>query len=508
MACVEQQQSIVLVVGDWQVNSLSTLSYTRDQVEKVITIPACPTEPISYLSSTLSPLPHDGGEAQLPTCISFLNQHAISRVPALLQKEGDSLVILNDTLDYLHSGDVPFDAASLLRTGLDNYEEMRMTDALIAFDQLLAREPNHNEALFNAACIYHYWSLPILAVPYLERVLQANSSDAVAHTLLWNLATSSDEPPPLSVIIATYERLASRGDAQATTRLSVLTGKGDGAVRTDREYVRHVFDNMASVFEEKLTLHLQYDAPWILEQQISNFLASNQSPETAELLRRKGSWRIFDLGCGSGLCAKVFRDYFAPPSSPTSDVHHSIASIGNSVESAAIGVDISPKMVDICHGLSLYSSLSCADVYDALHEFLSALSSVPETSREEHRLDMVIAADTFVYVGALGRFFHLTQEILKTGGLFAFSTEDLDLSPMKVDNASSEPALNNEWEPEGAVPGWGAKLLKSARFGHSNRYIDELAGRYHFRVVAHTGKTLRTEGTTPLQGSMFVLQKL
>lgn len=507
MACVDEQ-NIVLVVGDWQVNSLSALSYPRDQVGKVVTIPACPTEPISYLSPTLAPLPHDGSEAQLPSCISFLNQHAITKVPALLRKEGDSFVLLADSLEPLQSSDEPFDSASLLRTGLNSYEEMRMTDALIAFDQLLTREPNHAEALFNAACIYHFWSLPILAVPYLERVLQANSTDAVAHTLLWNLATSSDDPPPLSVIIATYERLASRGDAQATTRLSVLTGKGDGAVRTDREYVRHVFDNMASVFEEKLTQHLQYDAPWILEQQIASFLTSDQSAETAELLKRKGNWRIFDLGCGSGLCAKVFRDYFAPPSSDVSETHRSIASIGNSIESAAIGVDISPKMVDICHGLSLYSSLSCADVYDALHEYLSALSSVPEASRELHRLDMVIAADTFVYVGALGRFFHLTQDILKKGGLFAFSTEDLDLSPMKVDNGSSEPALDNEWEPEGAVPGWGAKLLKSARFGHSNRYIEELAGRYHFRVVAHTGKTLRTEGTTPLQGSMFVLQKL
>ena len=86
---------------------------------------------------------------------------------------------------------------------------------------------------------------------------------------------------------------------------------------------------------------------------------------------------------------------------------------------------------------------------------------------------LVLAADTFIYVGALGEVFALVRAVLRAGGLFAFSTEDLDTSPMRSSSSSSGGDSGGDsgegWDIQGAVPGWGAQLLQSARFAHSDR---------------------------------------
>jgi predicted TPR repeat methyltransferase len=152
-------------------------------------------------------------------------------------------------------------------------------------------------------------------------------------------------------------------------------------------------------------------------------------------------------------------------------------------------------------------------------------------------LDMVVAADTFIYVGALGEVFQLVRNAFRgaedtlsgnhtemgRGGLFMFTTEDLEQSPMRVqplgkpDHSSTQSGGDttvaagetqlNEAEIPGAVPGWGAQLLTSARFAHSDRYIRALCVKHGFRVLCHERIVLRTEETVPLPGNIYILQK-
>jgi hypothetical protein len=68
--------------------------------------------------------------------------------------------------------------------------------------------------------------------------------------------------------------------------------------------------------------------------------------------------------------------------------------------------------------------------------------------------------------------------------------------------------FSSDGEPIGAVPGWGAQLLKSARFAHSDEYINILASHHGFAVVATKITILRTEETVPLQGRFYLLQLL
>lgn len=162
-------------------------------------------------------------------------------------------------------------------------------------------------------------------------------------------------------------------------------------------------------------------------------------------------------------------------------------------------------------------------------------------------LDMIIVADTFIYVGTLGAVFVQIKQSLKKNGLFLFSIEDLDSSPMKIDATSDERTVNvnvrtdneiidihdtddniqniikldemnkmkqknskgskiTDYEIDGAVPGWGGQLLKSARFAHSNSYIQILADIHGFQILKMKIVILRTEETIPLYGRLYVLQ--
>ena len=65
-----------------------------------------------------------------------------------------------------------------------------------------------------------------------------------------------------------------------------------------------------------------------------------------------------------------------------------------------------------------------------------------------------------------------------------------------------------DFEPVGAVPGWGGELLKSARFAHSNSYIEILAHIHGFQIVKSKSVILRTEETIPLYGRLYVLESI
>jgi predicted TPR repeat methyltransferase len=579
---MEASTNSILVIGEWQLSCLEHMSFEHHNVHHMLILPPDANGLVS--SASIWPLSESRSaeresiEITVPglplssslTAIEFLNVNAISSLPTLLSL---SCSAINSNEYIPNENMITYDIQSILasipisdtttttieqdwmRQGSECFENMDMSKALWYFESVLnfGKPSYHPTALYNASCIYHYWEFPILAMSLLYRFLLLTPTDAIVHNLFWTIATATNHPPPKQLTIRWYASLVHAGssaDPIAATRLAVLTGQGQGASRTDRAYVRDVFDAMAEVFEEKLTVHLQYDAPWILEQQIHRLLtipddtATERDASALEALaNKKGQWRILDLGCGSGLCAKIFRDYFVP-SSPSSSHSASenqddTAGIGTgkvdevSLEefgrlsgiSGIVGIDISPKMIELCRSLQLYRSVASVDVYDALSAVLSGMQlATPGAAR---RLDMVIAADTFVYVGALGRLFHMVHEVLEPGGLFAFSTEDLEASPMRMSSSAipdssttgggnthlvttseaGEKDEENKWEIPGAVPGWGAELLRSARFGHSNRYIASLAEQYGFIIVAQISKTLRIEGSIPLLGAMVVLQK-
>ena len=328
---------------------------------------------------------------------------------------------------------------------------------------------------------------------------------------------------------------------------------------------------MSTAFETKLVTHLDYRGPWILCDMLTEYLSAIDSNDSPPL----GNWHVFDLGCGSGLCGKVFYDYThvatvaldTTSPAPTGDAM-ALLDKGTSgtlsetalvlpsdatypsllahlrdigTASTIVGIDISQRMVDISRDTGLYDLVICGDLSDTLSIVERALI---ERSLET-AFDMVIVADTFIYIGALSSVFASIRKILSPRGLLLFSVEDLDSSPMALPTIATpghstpssdhpvttftvspssttdialpasidsitwqQTCLDTNGEPVGAVPGWGCRLLSSARFAHSHRYIEALAGIHGFHVARVVSEPLRKETGRSLPGLFYILQKL
>ena len=280
-----------------------------------------------------------------------------------------------------------------------------------------------------------------------------------------------------------------------------------------------------------------------------------------------------------------------------------------SCNSMMLGIDVSIKMVEIAEKTNYYTKVVRADLSEALKMFEMDCDRMDNNyddnynhnnnnnfdyydnnnnnnnnnnsynNNAPHRvksLNLIIAADTFIYVGALGFVFRQIKLCLEKNGYFLFSIEDLDRSPMRVNdknlsiitqvdkvkypsmemlsvynlyynknnkcidhednNHINSKRINDsisvkieknddeiegkishleieelriiDFEPVGAVPGWGGELLKSARFAHSNSYIEILAHIHGFQIVKSKSVILRTEETIPLYGRLYVLESI
>jgi len=182
--------------------------------------------------------------------------------------------------------------------------------------------------------------------------------------------------------IAAFEEALSADPADrhgAGLRLKLLN-IGGHAMSAD--YVRSVFDQYASKFDEALAA-LSYTAPEMLAREVER------------LCRARGRTAQFgtmlDLGCGTGLSGAPFRPL---------------------VEWME-GVDLSPGMVERARKKNLYDKLEAGDLTEALDRY----------SLADARFNLILAADVFVYCADLTLIGSLVAQILAQDGLFAFTVE-------------------------------------------------------------------------------------
>ena len=433
------------------------------------------------------------------------------------------------------SGEADASTAAFSR-GMELHDAGDMLGAAAAFARLLDRSPEHTGALFNAAGLCQMLDMPTLAVLYVARLLLLAPQDMTAHSFLWALAQS---PEARACSERAYALLAQHGDVKATHKLAVLTGRGGSCSRGDPAYARQIYDDMAEAFEGRLVDTLGYRGPWQMHEMLLAWLEAAEERGAAPEL---GAWRALDLGCGSGLCGKVFaaltggsRRVAAPHPDPHPDPDldpdpdpfteapglEGLRALRTRKGGFMAGVDISAKMVEIARRTGHYDGLACGDLHEALEACCSPAEREGQPQPHQRGLDLVLSADTFIYVGALGAAFAAARRALRRGGLLAFSTEDLDASPMRLVGSPSPPEPSDGTTPggeggkgdvgdeiAGAVPGWGAQLLSSARFAHAHAYIERLAARHSFEVAATRQITLRTEGSVPLAGRLYLLRSL
>lgn len=141
-------------------------------------------------------------------------------------------------------------------------------------------------------------------------------------------------------------------------------------------YVEELFDDYADRFDAHLVEKLNYQVPHLVSSVVNRHLQNSTSST------------ILDLGCGTGLVA---------------------AQLDISNVQSLVGVDISQKMLDKAHERGVYHSLTKQDIVDFL--------------RECTVFDVIIIADTLVYLGDLKHVFENAIPKISANGKLIFTVE-------------------------------------------------------------------------------------
>ncbi|MCP4622049.1 MAG: tetratricopeptide repeat protein [bacterium] len=154
---------------------------------------------------------------------------------------------------------------------------------------------------------------------------------------------------------------------------------GQGAPdRAPDAYIQRIFDDAADSFDGHLVDNLDYRAPALVIEALSEVLTA----PNADL-------DILDAGCGTGLCGPLLRPYARK----------------------LVGVDLSAKMLTKAAGRKTYDDL----VKYELTEFLNHRSAA---------FDVIASADTLCYFGGLELVLKAAAKALKPDGLIVFTLED------------------------------------------------------------------------------------
>lgn len=212
--------------------------------------------------------------------------------------------------------------------------------------------------------------------------------------------------------------------------------RGETSAAPPPAYVSVLFDGIADTFDEKLVGTLQYRTPQLLGELVRQHAA----PAVKSL-------DVIDLGCGTGLCAPLFRD----------------------VARRLHGIDLSSRMIEKARERNLYDALDVGDITASLRSKTAAW-------------DLAIAADVFVYLGDLRDVFTACAAALKPGGMLAFSVEASDEGDAFV-------------------------LRQTGRYAHSRRYIHSLATAAGLSEVGYRAAVLRRESGQDVQGHLYLLRR-
>jgi predicted TPR repeat methyltransferase len=197
-------------------------------------------------------------------------------------------------------------------------------------------------------------------------------------------------------------------------------------------YIENLFDNYAERFDSSL-LSLGYGVP----ERLFKSLVS---------VRAEGGREIVDLGCGTGMCGPFLR----------------------TIARNLIGVDLSAKMLEKAAARAVYDRLVKSEMVDFLRG-------------QAQSLDLLVAADVFIYLGELDHVFAAAQAALRRGGQLSFSVE--------------------------ASAGNGFTIRPSRRYAHSLSYLRQLTAKHGFVEHVSTRTVVRLEEGQEVEGFILVLER-
>ncbi len=288
-------------------------------------------------------------------------------------------------------------------------------EAIRLYSQATKLSPDYADAHRNLANAQAKGGQVEASVASYQRALQLHPDDVTSHLGLARLLEAAGQ---LEAAVNSYRNaLAHQSDcAVACSRMGKLLGRlgrpreareafqtwariepgnpiaqhllaahsPDAApVRASDAYVKSTFDQFAETFDQSLS-RLDYRVPDLIYETLEQVI------EPA----KRGHLRVVDLGCGTGLCSPHLRE----------------------LASRLVGVDLSSGMLAKAEERGCYDELVEAELTDYL------AGRVAE-------FDLIVSADTFVYIGQLEPVFDAAHAALAEGGRIVFTAEKRTTPP-------------------------------------------------------------------------------
>ncbi len=426
---------------------------------------------VKYLTmaSKLIPAPHDSPkEAQEDAFIltnlgTAQSEVGMDHVAALSYKRALSIDPTADTYFYL--GQVLQDSS-------------RLREAADAYAAAAELDPLHWEALANLGGVLldlRDVSSSTVALSSAIALLEDRSTEPTnapfdpfpmlsrLHYLLGTALTSSPDSSDRTCISASRElpcdQLAQSSFSQSLKydpsntlskhMLASLTADAT-MTRASNDYVTALFDDYAPTFEASLTVDLRYTGYALLRAFFD------------EAVPPRAYRTTLDAGCGTGLAGEQFRN----------------------ITRTLIGVDLSAAIIE-------QATIARPGLYDRTFsgDVVEVLMSMPSG------VDLVIAADSFIYFGDLTALISAVSTALSPGGMIAFTLESVpaeDFAALTESNSS-----------------WRWTLTPSGRFAHRKSYVASTLQDNGMRVEAYREMVgFRYENGKPVAGHIFIARKV
>ena len=341
-------------------------------------------------------------------------------------------------------------------------ETQRFDEAVIAYQDSLALKPDNIDALNNLATMlrkrgdyaqsealcrralavkpdfaqaWYNLSLTLLEQGRVDEGLTAHSQAIV----LWPRHLQARNAVPKALVrlgrleeaAKLYrEWLATDPDNPVIKHHLAACSGGDVPERASNAYVERTFDAFAATFDANLSA-LGYRAP----QLVADLLRELLPPPARQ-------FDIHDLGCGTGLCGPMVRDWARDLS----------------------GCDLSQGMLD---------KAERRHVYDGLHhaELVTHLKAHPA------RFDALICADTLCYFGELREALQAAAVALRPNGQLVFTVE--------------------AWHADDGQP---YHLQPHGRYAHQRSYVSAMLASVGLHERAMRDEALRSEAGKPVAG--------
>ena len=308
----------------------------------------------------------------------------------------------------------------------------RNEEALKYAEQLTNYHPQKSESFNILGEVYNRSGNNKKAEEAFIRAIDLDPKHYHAYSNLGNLKHNMNQ---LAEARSLFEKSLELKPNQPIIKHTLAALKGKTTEKPGEEFVVSLFNFYADNFDEHMKA-LGYRVPELMYESAIRILGKEGKKIS-----------IADLGCGTGKLGQLFKPH----------------------AEKIIGVDLAPKMLEKSASLKVYDELVLGDVVKFLEQ-------------REEIFDVILSADTFIYVGALEQLFAAAEKRLEKSGIMVFSIEE-------------------------DTKGEKYSLHESGRYKHSRKYILDLAERNNFKLVHDEVAGIRMQFDKMIPGRIMILEK-